>query len=533
MPPFAQRGTFPQSVEVTAAGCSVFMKTRRGTGRPGAAAAEKNARPMRGLSAAGVLLFLVAAGCSTVENSHLQKAEMLSAYERGDNAAVLEEIHYKLRDPAWYNTSVVNTGDEVMWRLEAGSLNFHLGNFQESIEQFKIAEKLIAEYDDRARISVRDVGAEAGGAVTNLNTLPYRGFCRDRIALSIYKSLAYLGTGDESAFRAQLRRLRSEQKKIQDDYREFFEQEKAKLQEAEKRNLKIAGDSRNADFNAGLKEVREIAHRGYGNFLNPMAIFLSGLGSLRDGNFDNARIDFQRLYEAMPGNPMIQRYYVTVLNKADRPVPEALHQVKPFAFPLERECVFVIFANGRSAAFRQVAVSFPIMAAWPMCEFYRAPFGSLEVEADGGKSSSVILADMDGILAQEFEERLPGMTARIVLGTLLKEGAYYGGLVAIGNAGMDPTVKLIAMLAAGIGGAAYRSAMNTADTRSWELLPKEFQLAQFPMPENREVTMVLRGNGGRRVETVRIPVESRSAIIFVSAPSARNVRCHVLPIKSR
>ena len=228
-----------------------------------------------------------------------------------------------------------------------------------------------------------------------------------------------------------------------------------------------------------------------------------------------------------------QRYYVTVLNKADRPVPEALHQVKPFAFPLERECVFVIFANGRSAAFRQVAVSFPIMAAWPMCEFYRAPFGSLEVEADGGKSSSVILADMDGILAQEFEERLPGMTARIVLGTLLKEGAYYGGLVAIGNAGMDPTVKLIAMLAAGIGGAAYRSAMNTADTRSWELLPKEFQLAQFPMPENREVTMVLRGNGGRRVETVRIPAESRSAIIFVSAPSARNVRCHVLPIKSR
>ena len=85
----------------------------------------------------------VLAGCSSVVNSHTQKQEMVAEYLAGDNDATLDEIEYKLRDPAWYNTSVVDTGDELMWRLEAGSMNFHVGDFEESLNQFKIAEELI------------------------------------------------------------------------------------------------------------------------------------------------------------------------------------------------------------------------------------------------------------------------------------------------------------------------------------------------------------------------------------------------------
>lgn len=484
-------------------------------------------------------------GCSTVVNSHLQKEDMMTAYENGNNAEVMQEIEYKLREPRWYNSSVVNTGDEVMWRLEAGSMNFHQGKFDECIKQLKIAERLIGEYDDRAMLSARDVGAEAGMALTNLNTLPYRGFCRDRLALSIYKSLAYLGTGSESSFRAQLRRLRYEQKKVQDDYREFFEAEKAEMTAAKKRNpdaaektektageMQLANDPKNAEFCAGLEEVKKIANKGYGNFLNPATIFLSGLGSVRDGNFDNARIDFKRLYEAMPQNPMCRQYYVSVLKKAGRDVPAELKNVKPFDFPLENDCVYVIFANGRGAAFKQIAVYFPIMTAWPMCEFYIAPFEKLQALADGKRYHSMILADMDGVIAQEFNERLPGMITRIVLSTLIKESAYYGGLIAIQQSNMHPIAKLIAWCSVAIGGAAYRAAMNTADTRTWEILPKEFQLTQFPMPENREISISLIGNG-TVARMVKIPGDCRSAIVFVSAPSSQNINCHVLSIKSK
>ncbi len=488
---------------------------------------------------------LILTGCSTVVNSHLQKEDMMTAYENGNNADAMQEIDYKLREPKWYNSSVVNTGDEVMWRLEAGSMNFHQGKFSDCIEQLKIAERLIGEYDDRAKLSARDAGAEAGAALTNMNTLPYRGFCRDRLALSIYKSLAYLGAGNESAFRAQLYRLRNEQKKVQEEYREFFEAEKAEIEAAKKENpdaakkteetaseSQLTNDPKNAEFSAGLEEVKKIANKGYGNFLNPATIFLSGLGSVRDGNFDNARIDFKRLYEAMPQNPMCQQYYVTVLKKAGRDIPAELKNVKPFDFPLENDCVYVIFANGRGAAFKQIAIYFPIMTAWPMCEFYTAPFEKLQAEADGVTHTGTILADMDGVIAQEFNERLPGMITRIVLSTLIKEGAYYGGLTAIWQSNMDPVVKAVTWCSVAIGGAAYRAAMNTADTRTWETLPKEFYLTQFPMPKNREITINLQGNGNT-AKTVQIPDDCRSAIIFVSAPSEQNVNCHVLPIKSK
>ena len=494
--------------------------------------------------AAGVILV----GCSSVVNSHKQKEDMMADYLEGDNEGALDEIEYKLREPAWYNSSVVGTGDELMWRLEAGSMNFHLGNFEECIEQLRIAEDMINDYDERAEVSARDLGAETGAALTNLNALPYRGYCRDRIALAVYKALAYLGKGDEEAFHAQIRRLRNEQKKVQDDYSKVFEQEKARLEEDKAKNPdeakkteslgsieKLSGSPDNAAFKANMAKVKKVANKGYGNFLNPAAIFLSGLGSIRDGEYDNARIDFRHLSEAMPNNPLFRQYYVTVLKKAEREIPENLADVQPFDFPLDRDCVFVVFANGRTAALEQSAIYFPVMTAWPECAFYDAPFQNLEAEAGGKKYSSMILADMDGILAQEYEERLPGMIARIVLNTLIKDGAYYAGLAVIAaQKDMDPAVQAAALATVAIGGAAYRAAMNTADTRSWEILPKEFQLTQFPMPTDRKVDLKLNLNGGMVVsKELRLPDDCRSAIIFVDAPSVQNVAFHVLPIKSK
>ena len=60
-----------------------------------------------------------------------------------------------------------------------------------------------------------------------------------------------------------------------------------------------------------------------------------------------------------------------------------------------------------------------------MCEFYDAPFAGFTVAAGGARYEGALLADMDGILAQEYQERLPGMIARIVISTLIKEAAYH------------------------------------------------------------------------------------------------------------
>ena len=663
------------------------------------------------LSASAAVCVLT--GCSGIINAHTQKEDMMSDYDLGDNASAKAEIDERLNG-VWYKPwkgGVVGSGDELMWRLESGSMNFHEGNFKECIDQLDIAERLIEEYDNRAVLSLTDGAEEMSVLFTNLNALPYRGLCRDRMALSIYKALAYLGAGQEDDFRVQLHRLRDQQKKVQDDYSKYFEIDKkvfeaqeeqypaaakkyreavkgpdenpednssteakrmedvpgkvvskkvaklkfvakaktvtGKAEEAafgkaesvivadagneddpskisgraldgadidslgtvEIRTISIedlgtvtipgteigsdagdetgssdtedkvddavedagnetadagnaaddAGDktgvavadteddetgddmldasaffdpSSNSDFMKGVAEIKEVANRGYGNFMNPAAIFLSGLGSLRDGEYDNARIDFENLCIAMPNNPMFKRYLATALKLTRREIPDELAGVEPFEFPLDRNCVYVIFANGRSATFRAINVIFPVMTAWPVCEFYDAPFRDLSALSGGKQYDTCILADMDGILAQEYDERLVGVVARIVLSTFIKETSFWAGITAIAIADMPPVPKALAITGAVVVGTAYRWVVNTADTRSWEILPKEFQLTQFAMPEDRKVSLKLNGSDSI-VKSVSLPEECKSAIIFVDAPSPQNIAIHILPLTSQ
>ena len=531
-------------------------------------------QPFLPLLLAGAAAVFSLSGCSSIVNSHRQKEAMMEDYLAGNNSGVLRKIADKLE-------SARNTGDEVMWYLEAGSMYFHTGDFAKSLNHFRTAENLIAEYDDRAIISMRDAAAEGAMTVTNLNAIPYRGFCRDRILLAVYQSLNYLGLGREDSFRAQIRRLRDEQKKIMEDYQKFFEEEqksfkaveeKQKSQtasaqttpsvsegktssaltkasgtestdadangnslkastgkttpqtETKKERTLIEQNTRNKEFRESVEEMKRVANRGYGNFLNPLAIFLSALGSVRDDNYQNAGIDFQRLYEAMPGNSMIQRYYVTALKENRQKIPENLKHVKPFGFPLGRDCVFVIFANGRSAAFRQIAIYFPVMVAWPVCEYYPAPWKTLQVTADGKQYDTAIIADMDGILSQEYNQRLPAMITRIILSTAVKEGGSYAAAIAVGRQ------NILAGGAVYLGSVVYRAAFNTADTRSWEILPKEFQLTQFPMPADHKITIA---PDGRKPETVKLPEKCRSAIVYVNAPSERVLSYQVFGLNSK
>lgn len=488
---------------------------------------------------------LLAGGCSTVENNHRQKIPLIAAWTVGDAVTAQQIVGDKLKEPAWYNCSRVGTGDELAWRLEAGMLAFTFGRYAEAIEEFSASERVIADYDERATVSVRDVGSEAGGALSNLNALPYRGWCRDRMGLEIYKSLSYLGLNREDSFRAQVKRLRQRQKEIQEDYAKYFEQEKAEIDRAKKDNPGAANKAesagseaslvaKNPNYAQSLAEMRAIAHKGYGNFLNPLALYLSALGNIRDGNWDNAAIDTKRLHEALPANPFVSTLHATTLRNAGRALPASLASAQPFPYPMDRDCLYVIFANGQGAALEQEAInSEAIMIAWPRCRFFPASFVNAQIRAGGQTVTTVPIANMDAILAEEFAERLPGIITRTLISTLIKEGAYRGGQVAAIAANNDWRTQAITFVAVTLAGTIYRYAMNTADTRSWETLPKEFQIAQIPMPADRKAHVNLTGAFGGPSFDVAIPASCRSAVLYVSAPSPNNVRGVVLPFSSK
>ena len=481
------------------------------------------------LSGAAVAVLLLA-GCSSIVNAHSQKSEMMANYVNGQQKLVLQELDHQLRESRWYNSSKEGTGDEVMWRLEAGSMNFIAGNDEKCIRHLERAEQLIEDFDERAVVNLREAGAESGALLTNPNALPYRGWCRDRIMLPVFKAFAYLGKADESGFQVELNRLRSNQDQVMDDYRKFFEEEEKALKRERSKNRQAAGSvdmkrmlsrGENRELSGALAETSKIAHRGFGNFLNPFAIFMSAYGYVRSGSWQNAIVDYERLYKAMPDHPSVRQYYVTALTRTGREIPADLKSVQPFDFPLDQQNVLVIFANGRSAALRQIALYIPIIipryatlvtVAWPVGEFYPASRTALTAEAGGRKYQTSVLADMDGILAAEYDRRLPGMLVRICLNTAIKEiGAYAATRAAAG-------ANEYAGLAVGISAAAYKAVFNTADTRTWEILPKEIQVVQFPVPADRK--LILSPGGGNPL-SVQLPETAGSFIVYVNAPGGR------------
>lgn len=473
-------------------------------------------------AAVGVLLFT---GCSSITNSHLQKEPLMAEYLAGKDARVELRLSEKLK-------SALNTGDELMWRLEAGAFFFNIGDYRRSVNEFERAEALIADYDDRPTVSVRDAGGEGGALLTNLNALPYRGFGRDPhraldlqiVGLSrrgeagvVFRSAPAAPHRSEGGPREVPEVLRGG-RKIAGRGEEA--QSRRRLQR-QGRRCRRGRPERQCGIQRGAGRNTENRASRLRKLPESAALFLSGLGSLLEGDADNARIDWARLYEALPSNPLVRQLYVTILDRTKQKVPEDLKEVRPFDFPLDRDCVYVLFANGRSAAFRQVAIYYPVMTAYPVCEYYPAPYRFLKVIAGGQSGETRLLSDMDAILAQEYDERLPGMIARIVLSTAIKEGAGYAGAWAVGreNEAAGAAVLLASMV--------YRAAFNTADTRSWEILPKEFQFCILPMPENR--TVVLEPDGRKSGErSVVIPEADRSAIVYVNAPAAGELRVQVL-----
>ena len=473
------------------------------------------------------MLLLVNCGCSSIVDSHSQKASFVSCYTAGDIAGAAALIDEKL-------SFSQNSGDELAYLFEACSVNFLLQDYSRAIAYGDRAEQVIREHDRRALVSVRDLSAESAAAVSNQNMLPFKGWCRDRIMLSFFKALNYVGAGNESAFRAQLKKLRFTQANIAEEYKDSAAREQQELNHAGHKlnrscsTAEFASIRRgNAEFDDELLLSDKAAARGYGNFINPAALFLSGLGLIRDGNYENAAVEFRKIYAVLPNSRTAQKFLVTVLNKSGRKVPAPLSTVSPFDFSLRNDCIYVFFANGRGAALKQRAVYFPVMAAWPVGEYYEKYFDSLKIYSEDKTYTTELIADMDAVYAEELRKRLPGIVFRSLFSTLLKEAASAAAVVAVED--KPASVQLAVIL----GSLLYRSAFNTADTRCWELLPKELQLSALPLPRNRKLKIEFMAAGNRPlIRTLSLPRSCRSAIIYVSAVNELNVKINVLPFES-
>jgi len=126
-------------------------------------------------------------------------------------------------------------------------------------------------------------------------------------------------------------------------------------------------------------------------------------------------------------------------------------------------------------------------------------------------------------MSQEYHQKLPGMITRLVISTLTKEIASYAAVHAAKRASTE--AQMGALILTGI----YKAIFNTADTRCWETLPQEIQIAHIPIPDHGVLQITPIGAG--KTTEIKLKNDTNNAIVFIRALSANKLIYKVFEIQ--
>lgn len=373
--------------------------------------------------------------------------------------------------------------DGVIWRLEEATALRAAGRFEDSNRAFEQAEARMTEYANRARVRV---GSEAMSAMTTPANLPYEGRAYDRIMAATYRALNSLALGRPNEARPALFKAYQ--------YQQDAVAENAKRIEraqAEAANSSHAGTVQRTQANPQFQRqvdnlYKPVAQlRPYAEYVNPFTVWLDGVFFLAQAqdfsDLERARKSLERALSFAPDNPYVRADLEAAERRLKGAPPEAV--------------TYVIFESGLAAIRQQVRIDIPIIfanvsyigSAWPVLQTRPGNALTLAADAGGARLNTASVANLDRVIARDFEDEKPAIITRTLVSTLAKGAAAFVANEAASqqDEGLGALIRVATL--------AYQASVNIADTRSWTTLPKEFQIARIPTPPDRRL-QIIEGN---------------------------------------
>jgi len=453
-----------------------------------------------------LLTLLTTVGCS---NKGLLEAQSL--YRTGQLRAASSIIRSYAAEPK----SRTNHINSLIAQLELGSMERATGDIQASRQAFERAHIQAIYYDNLADVSL---SGEALAAVTNLNRLPYRGTAYDRIMINVYSAANEMILGNLTRARVLLRRAYQRQQEAVDRYAKQIAQAEKNLQsqDSQTSNYNLAATRQHPGLNESIdRNYSHLAkYNAYADYVNPFAEFLQGIFHLY-ANADASDINWsqtalRRAAAMSPGNT----YLIS-----DMELANAVAAGRPL-----EPMTYVIFETGTAPYRDEIRIDLPLVLVTREIDYVGASFprlvmnhqylSNLAVEVNGQWHRTQLVADMDQIVAQEFQNELPTIITKTIIASATKAAIAH----AIRRATRDDDkrhgddwVNILARVAV----AAYQVSMNEADLRTWASLPKQFQYARFPTP----TSMTLQVSAvGKSPQTVQLQ-NAKANVIWVKSIS--------------
>ena len=423
-----------------------------------------------------LLLLLVVNGCQTYTD---QNRAALAYWQQGDLVSAERELQRKA-------THSLGTKDHVLWHLEHATSQLVAGDAESSLLSFDKAENQIEAYEQKGLISLSQTSMELGTYISNQANRPYVGRSYDKTMLHVYKALLYwklASDPDKQGVRTELLKGRRRQQEALQAHRR--EVERAKSEEAHHQNrqqLALARQDPTLDQQIQVIQSEWSHLTDYDDFANPYLEFLSCLYLACHGSgqtdLADAEVALKRLQgmveESMPAWDQLTKWLNGVTeNKSS--IPRTI----------------IVFETGRAASLEQIRIDIPIImgdvsylgAAFPQLVFHDRFYSGLQVQAGGESHGTFLVCDIDSLVAYDYKKNFPIMLARTLASSVAKGVAAYMANRAASD--QDAVFGLLMK----VGTAIAQAAVNIADTRSWNTLPKQVHFCQIDTPPGGVLTL--------------------------------------------
>ena len=453
----------------------------------------------------GILIIVLLGGCIS---SHYDRTENFQfLWKIGDLDRAEEEA-----------ARLSRTGpkrDRLLYFLEEGSVARMNGDTKQSLFALNQAA---GEYDrwfgSHLRTKTR-ISEEFLSTLGSAESKPYKSRIYERAMLRTYQAHNYLLMGDSGRARAEIFKTRQ----AIEDAKDIWSKElSVACEESKEKQVDISKTLNAKSSSSALREEKEkiksLIPSEFPKFINPAALYFESLyflhGASQREDFAKAEYSLRILSSIYPQNKWIEEDY---------------RAAKVGTRPTEKT-VYVFFETGRAPVRVEKRFDLPLFffsatsrvpylgIAFPSLRLNDQFLKDIKVFPTMDKSKAVttkLLADMDAIVAQEFNEYFDIELTKAITGAISKGGLQHLATNAVRSE------NDLARVSVGAGVGMLAQATTRADLRSWSTLPKQVRFCKLSIPQDRKLTL---SGVGTNLSTIVNLKNQQTQLLWVRSVSA-------------
>lgn len=357
----------------------------------------------------------------------------------------------------------ISGADGLLYAQEAGRVAQIAGDFTASQHYYQHAVSAYLKFDNKATLSVSDVGATTSSLFLNDNVIPYRGPGYERIMLHQYQALNYLFSGDQEGALVEVRRSNNLQSS-----------EQARYQQSNKSVQAIA----NGTIDAEMDKLDQAAGSINSSFLNAYSYYITGVLHEVLGEPNDAFIDYRKAAQISPNNAYIQKDLVRLAKQLSMPQADEFEKRwgRPNLAKKGQGEIIILVERGFVDEKQSLTVPFRIHDNWQTASlatysFNSPPVAKGKITGLGKTLTAAPIANIDALALTALKEELPAALVR-------QAARIYAKSEMAHKVSSDSKSRSNATELSAIAMQIFNVVTEQADRRSWLTLPKQAQIVR-------------------------------------------------------